>query len=375
MKARQSGAMVITASAAGLLMMMQSAPYTVTKHASVASPSGWPSTTAAPACRSTACARRGCGPRWSRATPGRRRRWRRAAGSSNRRRWPRRWWMPSEPTVFWCCPIPRCTTTRSSRSRTGTAGWRACDGSWPGSSAEMSTRQPAGRSSESTSGGTKLLAVRLDPDGGVTADHFQASPTDGPGRRPGGGRCRPPAVRPRRGRRGGAGCPRPGGQHRIGALRPQPARAGRHPAHRRAAATPSPGGRSGSATTPPRPAGREHDRGAAQGADEVLMVTLGTGIGGGIVSGGPADRRGQPLCRGVRPHGRRSARAPVPLRQARVLGAVRVRQRAGRAGPRDGDRRRGAPPGRPGRRRPRSGAGRARHRRGRRRATRRRWRS
>jgi NAD(P)-dependent dehydrogenase (short-subunit alcohol dehydrogenase family) len=36
MQARQSGVMVITASAAGLLMMMQSAPYTVTKHASVA---------------------------------------------------------------------------------------------------------------------------------------------------------------------------------------------------------------------------------------------------------------------------------------------------------------------------------------------------
>jgi NAD(P)-dependent dehydrogenase (short-subunit alcohol dehydrogenase family) len=36
MRARGSGAMVITASAAGLLMMMQSAPYTVTKHASVA---------------------------------------------------------------------------------------------------------------------------------------------------------------------------------------------------------------------------------------------------------------------------------------------------------------------------------------------------
>jgi NAD(P)-dependent dehydrogenase (short-subunit alcohol dehydrogenase family) len=36
MTARGSGALVITASAAGLLMMMQSAPYTVTKHASVA---------------------------------------------------------------------------------------------------------------------------------------------------------------------------------------------------------------------------------------------------------------------------------------------------------------------------------------------------
>ncbi len=36
MQARGSGVMVITASAAGLLMLMQSAPYTVTKHASVA---------------------------------------------------------------------------------------------------------------------------------------------------------------------------------------------------------------------------------------------------------------------------------------------------------------------------------------------------
>jgi NAD(P)-dependent dehydrogenase (short-subunit alcohol dehydrogenase family) len=36
MTERGRGAMVITASAAGLLMMMQSAPYTVTKHASVA---------------------------------------------------------------------------------------------------------------------------------------------------------------------------------------------------------------------------------------------------------------------------------------------------------------------------------------------------
>jgi NAD(P)-dependent dehydrogenase (short-subunit alcohol dehydrogenase family) len=36
MQARGSGAMVITASAAGLLMMMQAAPYTVTKHAAVA---------------------------------------------------------------------------------------------------------------------------------------------------------------------------------------------------------------------------------------------------------------------------------------------------------------------------------------------------
>jgi NAD(P)-dependent dehydrogenase (short-subunit alcohol dehydrogenase family) len=36
MTERGAGAFVVTASAAGLLMMMQSAPYTVTKHASVA---------------------------------------------------------------------------------------------------------------------------------------------------------------------------------------------------------------------------------------------------------------------------------------------------------------------------------------------------
>src|ERR1700722_17980993 len=42
-------------------------------------------------------------------------------------------------------------------------------------------RRPAGPVVGVDVGGTKLLAVRLDPDGGVTADHFQASPKDGPG--------------------------------------------------------------------------------------------------------------------------------------------------------------------------------------------------
>ena len=78
----------------------------------------------------------------------------------------------------------------------------------------------------------------------------------------------------------------------------------------------------------------EHRRGAARGADHALVVTLGTGIGGGLISGGRvqvgahgfAGEVGHML---VDPSG-----PPVPLRSAGLLGTVRVGGRPGPPGPR-----------------------------------------
>ncbi len=75
--------------------------------------------------------------------------------------------------------------------------------------------------------------------------------------------------------------------------------------------------------------------GAARGETHVMMVTLGTGIGGGILVGRtgaarPLRHRGR-----VRPHAGRPGRAPVRVRQPRLLGAVRQRQRARARGPVD----------------------------------------
>ena len=57
------------------------------------------------------------------------------------------------------------------------------------------------------------------------------------------------------------------------------------------------------------------------------MVTVGTGIGGGIVVGGPAAPGRARVRRRDRPRDRRARRARVRLRQPGVLGAGRQRQR------------------------------------------------
>ena len=55
----------------------------------------------------------------------------------------------------------------------------------------------------------------------------------------------------------------------------------------------------------------EHEWGAGRGTRDFVMVTLGTGIGGGIVADGQLVRGQQRIRRRDRPHGRRSARGPV----------------------------------------------------------------
>ena len=67
--------------------------------------------------------------------------------------------------------------------------------------------------------------------------------------------------------------------------------------------------------------------GAGEDTDDLLLVTIGTGIGGGIVHRGPAVPRWLRRRRRDRPHAGRARRHPVRLRPARVLGAVRQRQR------------------------------------------------
>jgi glucokinase len=134
-------------------------------------------------------------------------------------------------------------------------------------------------------GGTKLLAVRLDPDGGVTADHFQASPTDGPGV------VEEVAAAARRlsddAVAGAVGVGVPGLVDGTGLVRFAPNLPG-------LAGTPLiealcdalPGWTVWVGNDATAACWAECDRGAARGRDEVLMVTLGTGIGGGMVSGG-----------------------------------------------------------------------------------------
>jgi glucokinase len=135
-------------------------------------------------------------------------------------------------------------------------------------------------------GGTKMLAVRLDPDGRVTADPVQtASPRDGAGL------VEEAAASVRRltdaAPTGAVGIGVPGLVDASGTVRFAPHLPG-------LAGTPLseavgkalPGWSVWIGNDATAACWAEHARGVAYGSDEVVMVTLGTGIGGGMISGG-----------------------------------------------------------------------------------------
>jgi glucokinase len=76
----------------------------------------------------------------------------------------------------------------------------------------------------------------------------------------------------------------------------------------------------------------EHRWGAAKGCDDVIMVTLGTGIGERDHQRRSTGSGPQRLRRRDRPYGHRRPRTSVPVRFTRVLGAFRVRRRRGSTG-------------------------------------------
>ena len=136
-------------------------------------------------------------------------------------------------------------------------------------------------------GGTKLLAVRVEPDGTVVADGRQASPKNGgdlvrevvaAALRLAGDDSGPPAA---------VGVGVPGLVDNTDTVRFAPNLHGVEGAQLGDALRAELPGTSiwiGNDAT--AACWAEHARGAGQGHDEMLMVTLGTGIGGGIVSGG-----------------------------------------------------------------------------------------
>jgi glucokinase len=121
-------------------------------------------------------------------------------------------------------------------------------------------------------GGTKLLAIRLDSGGGVTADPLQASPKDGPG-------VVEEVV--------AVGLGIPGLVDGSGRVRFAPNLQGLVGTPLTDAVREAlPGWAVWVGNDATAACWAERERGAARGADEVLMVTLGTGIGGGIISNG-----------------------------------------------------------------------------------------
>jgi glucokinase len=133
-------------------------------------------------------------------------------------------------------------------------------------------------------GGTKMQAVRLDDAGGVVADPTQASPKDGPSLV---SEVVASAARLSGGTPSAVGVAVPGLVDADGMVRFVPnlhGLAGYNLAAELRAALPGASIWVGNDAT--AACWAEHSEGAGRGADEVLMITLGTGIGGGIVSGG-----------------------------------------------------------------------------------------
>ena len=74
--------------------------------------------------------------------------------------------------------------------------------------------------------------------------------------------------------------------------------------------------------------------GAARGASDAALLTIGTGIGGGLVVGGSVARGSIGRGRRARAHGDRDRRAPLPgqLSEPRLPGGARLGHRAGARG-------------------------------------------
>ena len=90
----------------------------------------------------------------------------------------------------------------------------------------------------------------------------------------------------------------------------------------------------------------EHQWGAGRGVDEMLMLTIGTGIGGGIISGGKPYRGLTGAGRRARPHGHRRQRSALPGQ----LPEPRLSRESGRRAPRSARRRAPRPSSSPSRR-------------------------
>ena len=133
-------------------------------------------------------------------------------------------------------------------------------------------------------GGTKLLAVRMNADGSVTTETTQHSPKDGPSLV---AAIRDTVDRYCDGSVPAIGVGVPGLVDDVGTVRFAPNLHGLSGHELKPALQSAFAGTAiwvGNDAT--GACWGERTRGAAVGSDEVLMVTLGTGIGGGIVSGG-----------------------------------------------------------------------------------------
>ncbi len=132
-------------------------------------------------------------------------------------------------------------------------------------------------------GGTKLLAIRLETDGGVVADEMAAAPRTGEELVE---EVLAAARRLTEGHPSSVGVGVPGLVDKEGRLVFAPnlqgaAGSGLGAAFRAA----QPGCRFWIGNDATAACWAEHERGAGRGFSDMLMVTLGTGIGGGIVSG------------------------------------------------------------------------------------------